>query len=92
VFVEEDEKCLTPDLASGQCIIIDECSALLQMMAGKFDRDTIDFLRSSTCGFDGETPKVSGPFWTKFTRQCHSLIFCRFAVRLMTPEPNPRHL
>lgn len=56
--------CLTPDRKSGICIKIRACYPLINMLNKEKPRpsqSTIDFLRQSHCGFEGNDPVVCCP-------------------------------
>lgn len=56
--------CMTPDNKNGICIKIKSCNPLLNLLQKEKPRPsqaTINFLRKSHCGFDGNDPVVCCP-------------------------------
>ncbi|KAJ8673960.1 hypothetical protein QAD02_005222 [Eretmocerus hayati] len=52
--------CTTPDGRNGDCRIINLCQSLLDIIRAKgiSSLEALSFMRASTCGYDGENPKV----------------------------------
>lgn len=53
--------CSTPANIPGNCVRIQSCHPLYALMQQRLNAVQIDFLRRSSCGFDGRTPKVCCP-------------------------------
>lgn len=54
--------CVNPNNENGSCISIDDCHFIKNMLLyHRNNFTTLDFLRNSTCGYDGKNPKVCCP-------------------------------
>ncbi|XP_034250616.1 phenoloxidase-activating factor 1-like isoform X2 [Thrips palmi] len=63
VTAQRTEPCQTADKMPGKCIVLHSCAPLYALLQGPrpIDPQVINFLRESTCGFQGSTPKVCCP-------------------------------
>ncbi|KAF2890468.1 hypothetical protein ILUMI_15705 [Ignelater luminosus] len=58
--------CQTPENTTGQCVIIQNCSALYSLVQKRpIPEHTIAYLRRAHCGFTGSQPNVCCPITTK---------------------------
>uniref|UniRef100_A0A1V1G586 CLIP domain-containing serine protease n=2 Tax=Reticulitermes speratus TaxID=60591 RepID=A0A1V1G586_9NEOP len=66
---QENDNCATPDSKQGQCIDLKKCPVLISLltMTRPLSPEVIDFLRSSQCGFKGNSPLVCCPMSTPST-------------------------
>lgn len=56
---ESQEPCQTPENTNGQCLVLQECSSLNDLVKKRpLPQETIDYLRKAHCGFSGKQPKV----------------------------------
>ncbi|XP_043274311.1 melanization protease 1-like isoform X3 [Venturia canescens] len=60
IFFTEEANCSTASKQSGTCINIRQCPALMSVLRGPrpLSPQALELLRSSQCGFDGNSPKV----------------------------------
>lgn len=58
----EESACYTSKKESGTCINIKKCPYMIQLLVThRTDPKTLEYLRGSTCGFDGNDPMVCCP-------------------------------
>ncbi|KAF2896725.1 hypothetical protein ILUMI_09448, partial [Ignelater luminosus] len=58
-IVQSQESCTTPENTIGQCIVLQECSSIYDLLKQKpLPPGTVEYLRKVQCGFVGKTPKV----------------------------------
>lgn len=58
--IDAQDRCLTPQNKTGQCINIRDCPPLIEILRRPrpLSPEALEFLRSSQCGFEGTFPKV----------------------------------
>ncbi|KAI4503082.1 hypothetical protein M0802_002126 [Mischocyttarus mexicanus] len=60
VLAQDAPPCVNPLGANGVCISIKKCPALIQVLQAQ-KPESINFLRSSVCGYEGDYPRVCCP-------------------------------
>lgn len=61
LLLENTNECQTPNGIFGECIEIQQCRTLFDLLKSP-SRSNKEFLRSSQCGFHGHQPFVSNYF------------------------------